>query len=97
MVLETCTRWKMHMPDTAKQASFSEDQLRNAISKLHPIRAKISVLEADAANKTPLEDIWFDLLFLEDELESILKRRKPTPRVCSDPLSGIGACTDSPR
>ena len=62
------------MPDNNKQSSFNEDQLRKAIRQLHPIRAKISVIEADAADKRPLEDIWFDLLFLENELESILKR-----------------------
>ena len=85
------------MPDNNKQTSFSEDQLRNAIGKLHPIRTKISAIEADAADKRPLEDIWFDLVFLEDELECILKRREPTPHVRSDPLSGIDACTESPR
>jgi hypothetical protein len=62
------------MSDNNKQSSFNEDQLRKAIRQLHPIRAKISVIEADAADKRPLEDIWFDLLFLENELESILKR-----------------------
>jgi hypothetical protein len=67
------------MPDNNKQSSFNEDQLRKAIRQLHPIREKISVIEADAADKRPLEDIWFDLLFLENELESILKRREPTP------------------
>jgi hypothetical protein len=85
------------MPDNNKQSSFNEDQLRKAIRQLHPIREKISVIEADAADKRPLEDIWFDLLFLENELESILKRREPTPRVCSEPLAGIDACTESPR
>jgi len=85
------------MPDNNKQTSFSEDQLRNAISKLHPIRTKISVIEADAADKRPLEDIRFDLLFLEDELESILKRREPTPPLGSDSHAGIDACTAPPR
>ena len=83
------------MPDTNKQVSLSGDQLRNAISKLHPIRAKISVLEVDAANKTPLEDIWFDLLFLEDELESILQARESTPCPGPDSLSGTGAVIKS--
>ncbi len=79
------------MPDNNKQTSFNEDQLRKAIRQLHPIREKISVIEADAADKRPLEDIWFDLLFLENELESILKRREPAPRVGTEPLAGIDA------
>ena len=83
------------MPDNNKQTSFSEDQLRNAISKLYPIMRKIHLIRADAADKEPLLDVWFDLLFLEDELESILKRREPTPRLDSDPLTGTNAVSES--
>jgi len=85
----------MQMPNTNRQVSFSEEQLRNVISKLGPIRAKISVIEADAADKKPPEDIWFDLLFLEDELESILEVRKPTPCLGPDSLSDKRAVTES--
>ena len=84
------------MPDNNKQSSFNEDQLRKAIRQLHPIREKISVIEANAADKRPLEDIWFDLLFLENELESILKRWDPA-RGGTDPVSVSSADSDTPR
>jgi hypothetical protein len=85
------------MPDNNKQTSFSEDRLRKAISQLYSIQQKIRVVEEAAEDRKLLEDIWFDLLFLIDDVESILEEREPTPRLDSDSLEGIGACTESPR
>jgi hypothetical protein len=85
------------MPDNNKQTSFSEDRLRKAISQLYSIQQKIRVVEEAAEDRKLLEDIWFDLLFLIDDVESILEEREPTPRLDSDSREGIGACTESPR
>jgi hypothetical protein len=85
------------MHDNNKQTSVNEKQLRNANSKLHPIRAKISVLEAKAADKSPFDDIWFDLAFLEDELDSILEGRDPAPGVGTGLVSVCSADPDTPR
>src|SRR5215213_10407301 len=81
-------RRKRKMPENDNQTNFRDKRLRAAISQLYSVQQKIRTLEDAAEDRKPLEDIWFDLLFLIDDVESVLEMQEPTPRVSSDTLSG---------
>jgi hypothetical protein len=55
------------------------DRLRKAVAKLRPTRRKImNLLKVHFSLWDEVEDIWWDLMFLEDEIDSLLDGREPT-------------------
>ena len=71
------------MPKNNDHTIFREKRLRGVISQLYSVQQKIRMLEDAAENRKSFEDIWFDLLFLIDDVESVLETQEPTPRLGS--------------
>ena len=55
------------------------DRLRKAVAKLRPTRRKImNLVKVHFSLWDEVEDIWWDLMYLEDEIDSLLDGREPT-------------------
>src|SRR5215212_3529800 len=73
------------------------DRLRKAVAKLRPTRRKImNLLRVHFSLWDEVEDIWWDLMFLEDEIDSLLDGREPArhPERATRPFSPISTETN---
>ena len=55
-------------------------RLRAVVAKLQPIIRQLNILEVHFSKREEVEDVWWELAFFEDELQSILERREAISR-----------------